>query len=202
MPPKVHHKKKSEMRGTLPRYYPTIPNPCNHPCNQSNNQCNNNQCNNPCNNSQSNNQCNNPCNNNQCNNPCNNSQSNNQCNNSQSNNQCNNSQCNNNPCNNSQSNNNPCNIRNNMSCDMSINYCKYSPYTCINYRNMSLWCENCMSRRLFPENYPHDPNLRMNFQPPCADLYVNGHYVMPPSCPNPVSCPISSVSHSCPAPQN
>lgn len=31
--------------------------------------------------------------------------------------------------------------------------CVHAPYCCPQYRNMSFWCEYCMSRYMFPEHY-------------------------------------------------
>ena len=33
------------------------------------------------------------------------------------------------------------------------NSCIHAPYYCFRYRNMSFWCEYCMSRYMFPEHY-------------------------------------------------
>lgn len=40
--------------------------------------------------------------------------------------------------------------------------CSYAPYYCFNYRNVSLWCQHCMSRRMFPEHYPSDSRFNSN----------------------------------------
>ena len=94
--------------------------------------------------------------------------------------------------------------------------CKYAPYYCFSYRNVSLWCEYCMSRRMFPEHYPYDARYFIPGPPPCSDVYYNGQYIMPPriqSCPSvcsvsqsqscPVSCPVPQfTSQSCPVPQS
>jgi hypothetical protein len=81
----------------------------------------------------------------------------------------------------------------------SILNCRYSPYYCFSYRNVSLWCEYCMSRRMFPEHYPYDPRFFTNNPPLCSDLYINGQYVMPPRIP-PCTVPQSCVTH-CTVPQ-
>ena len=87
----------------------------------------------------------------------------------------------------------------------SITNCRYSPYYCFNYRNVSLWCEYCMSRRMFPEHYPYDPRFFSNNPPPCSDLYIDGQYAMPPRalCTIPQTCVIQNVTpQNCPVPEN
>ena len=87
----------------------------------------------------------------------------------------------------------------------SITNCRYSPYYCFNYRNVSLWCEYCMSRRMFPEHYPYDPRFFSNSPPPCSDLYVDGQYAMPPRalCTIPQTCVVQHVApQNCPVFEN
>jgi len=93
------------------------------------------------------------------------------------------------------------NTTNTVNMAHSILNCRYAPYYCFNYRNVSLWCEYCMSRRMFPEHYSHDPRFFTNNPPLCSDLYINGQYVMPPSisCTVPQPCvPHCTVPQTCP----
>ena len=69
-----------------------------------------------------------------------------------------------------------------------------------------------MSRRMFPEHYPYDSRFTMNGHPPCADMYYNGQYVMPPVSYS-TACIPNNIPHcstqyctqpcpqTCPAPQ-
>ena len=69
--------------------------------------------------------------------------------------------------------------------------CRYAPYYCFHYRHLNLWCEHCMSRYMFPENYGHCP-----FPVP---VHVQGS-ILNNSCPSSCAtyCP-TAPSTSCPS---
>lgn len=63
--------------------------------------------------------------------------------------------------------------------------CVHAPYYCAQYRNMSFWCEYCMSRYMFPEHYP----VPVCTPPPPPICYAPPpQYHIPPCAPRQTIC--------------
>lgn len=60
--------------------------------------------------------------------------------------------------------------------------CVHAPYYCTQYRNMSFWCEYCMSRYMFPEHYP-TPTC-----PPPPPICYTPHHHISSYLPQPTVC--------------
>lgn len=82
-------------------------------------------------------------------------------------------------------------------CNPNIMCKYYAPNYCFNYRNVSLWCEYCMSRRMFPEHYPYDPRFQSVTMNACA-VYPDSQYIIP-KCN--VACNIPQPQCNIPQPQ-
>ena len=66
--------------------------------------------------------------------------------------------------------------------------CRHAPYCCPQFRNISFWCEYCMSRYMFPEHY-HTPPTQI-----CRSSY--------PTCSSPLICTPQTTYQPCLPPTN